>query len=115
MKKTIAFLVILAAGISQLFAQAPKSSLLWEVSGNGLKSPSYIFGTFHIICKSDFTISEILKNKIKSTKQFYGELNMNEIEGMQMQMAMKMIMKDKTIESMMSAEEYAKMSDAFQK
>jgi uncharacterized protein YbaP (TraB family) len=114
MKKTIAFLVILAAGISQLFAQAPKSSLLWQVSGNGLKSPSYIFGTFHIICKSDFTISEILKNKIKSTKQFYGELNMNEIEGMQMEMAMKMIMKDKTIESMMSAEDYAKMSNAFQ-
>jgi uncharacterized protein YbaP (TraB family) len=114
MKKTIAFLVILAAGISQLFAQAPKSSLLWQVSGNGLKSPSYIFGTFHIICKSDFTISEILKNKIKSTKQFYGELNMNEIEGMQMEMATKMIMKDKTIESMMSAEDYAKMSHAFQ-
>jgi uncharacterized protein YbaP (TraB family) len=115
MKKTVAFLVILAAGISQLFAQAPKSSLLWEVSGNGLKSPSYVFGTFHIICKSDFTVSTVLKNKIKSTKQFYGELNMSEIEGMQLQMAMKMLMKDKTIESMMDADDYKKMSDAFQK
>jgi uncharacterized protein YbaP (TraB family) len=115
MKKTVAFLVILAAGISQLFAQAPKSSLLWEISGKGLKAPSYIFGTFHMICKSDFTISEALKNKIKSTQQFYGELDMGDLAGMQMQMAMKMIMKDKTIESMMSPEEYRQMSDAFLK
>jgi uncharacterized protein YbaP (TraB family) len=115
MKKTVAFLVILAAGISQLFGQAPKSSLLWEVSGNGLKAPSYVFGTFHMICKSDFTISEALKNKIKSTQQFYGELNMGELSAMQVQMAMKMLMKDKTIESMMTAEEYRKMSEAFLK
>ncbi|WP_254555955.1 hypothetical protein, partial [Salmonella enterica] len=33
-----------------------KNSLLWEVSGNGLSKPSYIAGTFHILCSKDFEI-----------------------------------------------------------
>lgn len=114
MKKTVAFLFVLAAGISTLFAQAPRSSVLWEVSGKGLKAPSYVFGTIHMACKADFTISESLKNRIKNTKQFYGELKMDDLASMQMEMAKKMIMKDRTIESMVGAEDYKKMSEAFQ-
>jgi len=29
-------------------------SLLWRISGNGLAKPSYLFGTIHLICKSDY-------------------------------------------------------------
>lgn len=115
MKKLITFLLLLTAGATQLFAQAPKSSLLWEISGNGLKTPSYLFGTFHIMCQSDFVISDALKNKIKNAKQFYGELKMDDFAGMQMEMAMKMIMKDKTIESMMTPAEFKQVSSSFQK
>jgi uncharacterized protein YbaP (TraB family) len=75
-------------GFSQLFAQAPKSSLLWKISGNGLQAPSYIFGTSHIMCKEDFTITPILKSSLRSTKQFYGELKMDD-PTMQMQMMKK--------------------------
>jgi uncharacterized protein len=35
-------------------------SLLWKVSGNGLSHPSYIYGTVHIICSTDF----VMKNKV---------------------------------------------------
>jgi uncharacterized protein YbaP (TraB family) len=34
-----------------LSAQTKKAtnSLLWQISGNGLKKPSYLFGTHHLI------------------------------------------------------------------
>lgn len=41
-----ALFLVLAA---PLFAQDIEKSLLWEVSGNGLKKPSYLFGTYHTL------------------------------------------------------------------
>lgn len=114
MRKWIAFVWMLLGGAAQVVAQAPKSSLLWQVSGKGISSPSYLFGTFHIMCKDDFKMSETLKSKIKNSRQFFGELKMDDPQ-LQMQMAMSMIMKDKTIESMMTPDDFKKMSDAFQK
>ncbi len=32
------------------------NSLLWEISGQGLESPSYLFGTIHQICPGDFVV-----------------------------------------------------------
>lgn len=114
MKKWIGLFGLWLMAVSGVTAQLQQSSLLWRISGNGLASASYVFGTFHIMCKNDFKISETLRAKIKNSRQFYGELKLDD-PGMQMQMATKLMMKDKTIESMMSAEEYQKMSDAFQK
>ncbi|HRG87824.1 MAG TPA: TraB/GumN family protein [Chitinophagales bacterium] len=37
--------------------QAP-NSLLWEISGNGLKKPSYLFGTMHVSQKVAFHLGE---------------------------------------------------------
>ncbi|MGF1585174.1 MAG: TraB/GumN family protein [Bacteroidales bacterium] len=31
------------------------SSLLWQISGNGLEEPSYLFGTLHLICPERFS------------------------------------------------------------
>ena len=45
----------------QLPLNPDDNSLLWEISGNGLKKPSYLFGTFHILCKQDVHFSETLK------------------------------------------------------
>jgi len=95
-------------------AQTPRSSLLWEVGGNGLQQPSYLFGTFHLICRSDFRISDTLKQKITAVGQFYGELAMDD-PGMQMQLAMKMMMPDKTLSSLMGAADFEKASESFQK
>lgn len=114
MKKLVASSLLLLVALPQLFAQAPKSSLLWEISGNGLTAPSYLFGTFHIMCKPDFVVSDSLKAKLKRTRQFYGELKMDD-PGMQLQLATKMIMKDKTLEDLAGADDYKIMSDAFLK
>ena len=114
MKRIVSLFFLVFLAISQLFAQEPASSLLWEISGNGLKAPSYLFGTSHIMCKEDFTITSILKSSLLSTKQFYGELKMDD-PAMQMQMMKEMMLKGKTLESLMTPDDYKKVNIAFQK
>jgi uncharacterized protein YbaP (TraB family) len=72
----------------QSIAQRDKTNtLLWEISGNGLQQPSYLFGTIHMICKEDFFISEIVKQKFNSSKRVYLELDMDDpqLQGKMMQ------------------------------
>jgi uncharacterized protein YbaP (TraB family) len=111
--KRLYCVVFLAFSALLATAQPPKSSLLWEINGNGLKTPSYLFGTFHMMCRSDFEISDILKNKLVGTKQFYGEIAMEDL-GDQMQLARQMMMTDKTLSGMMSEEEFSKAGASFQ-
>ncbi len=91
-----------------------KGSLLFEISGNGLKSSSYIFGTFHIMCKDQFSVSTSIETKILSTDQFYGELDMDD-PTMQATLMQKIMMKDTTIESMMDSSSFKVFDEAFKK
>lgn len=52
----ISCLLIPFSGISQLYE--PENNLLWEISGNGLKEKSYLFGTFHNNHKDLFRFSD---------------------------------------------------------
>lgn len=54
------------------------NSLLWEVSGNGLKKPSYIFGTFHLMCKNDIQFSSQLKTALTGSDKLYLEMDMDD-------------------------------------
>lgn len=68
----------------------PTTSLLWEVTGKNVKSPSYIFGTMHIIPNDDFLFPETLKEKVKAA-----DLLVMEIGGLSEQMkAMQLMMLD---------------------
>lgn len=98
-------------GITQ---SSPNGSLLWEISGKGIKHPSYLFGTFHIMCKDQFSISPTLKTTINSTNQFVGELNMND-PTMQASIMKMIVMKDQTIESLMDSSSFRKFNEAFKK
>ena len=42
-------------------------ALLWEITGNGLKKPSYLFGTMHVSSKLVFHLSDSFYVDIKST------------------------------------------------
>ena len=112
-QKTGCLFLLLLAGISGHTQKAPSSSLLWQISGNGLTQPSYLFGTFHIMCREDFLLSDILKQKLAGTKQFYGELKMDD-PNLSMQMASRMAMPGKTLQSMMTADDYKKANARFQ-
>lgn len=50
------FIIGFCLHIGTLAAQEFNNSLLWKISGNGLTTPSYIFGTIHMIAQKDFVV-----------------------------------------------------------
>lgn len=50
-------------------------SLLWEITGNGLKKPSYLFGTMHVSDKLAFHLGDTFYNAIKSAEVVALETN----------------------------------------
>lgn len=63
--------------VFQAFAnEKEEKSLLWKISGNGLKENSYLFGTIHMICKDKFYMDERIENALASSKVLAMELNM---------------------------------------
>ena len=61
MKKVfrLALIAIAAMIFTDARAQKPlENSILWEISGNGLKQSSYLYGTYHLLCPNDFKIKE---------------------------------------------------------
>jgi uncharacterized protein len=98
---------------TQLYGQKEDKSLLYEISGNGLAQPSYIYGTIHIICKDDFVMTEATKLKFSETQQVYLELDMDDPK-MMPEMMKSMYMTDgSTIKTLLSETDYQKVSKFF--
>lgn len=86
-----------------------ENALLWQVSGKGLSSPSYVYGTIHIICKEDFQFSATLKEKFREAKNIYLELDMDD-PNMMMKMASLSMMKGQSMKDLMSPADYTYLS-----
>jgi uncharacterized protein YbaP (TraB family) len=54
------------------------NSLLWEISGNQLKEPSYLFGTIHLIPEKEFFLSDIAKQKLAQSKRLCLEIDLDD-------------------------------------
>lgn len=73
-----AILVITGLLAGKASAQQPTSqdkSLLWEISGNGLAKPSYLYGTIHMICENDFKVTEKTTQALSKSAQLIIEAN----------------------------------------
>src|SRR3954469_9825807 len=67
MKKLLCWFGLLLMPCMLLFAQEKKyPSLFWEITGNGLKKPSYLFGTMHISNKLAFHLGDSFYTALKS-------------------------------------------------
>lgn len=64
--------------------------LIYKVEGNGLKQPSYIFGTMHMICAEDLLIPDELPQALKETNALYLEMDITDTT-MQQKMMSKLI------------------------
>lgn len=58
--------------------ESGNNTLLWEISGKGLKNPSYLFGTFHLMCRDDIHFSANLKKALSGSKELYLEMDMDD-------------------------------------
>ncbi len=50
-------------------------SIFWEITGNGLKKPSYLFGTMHVSMKLAFNLSDSFYTAMQSVDMVALELN----------------------------------------
>lgn len=93
-------------------AQKLENTLLWKISGNGIEKPSYLYGTMHAVCETNF--NENVKKAFEETKQLYLEIDMDD-PNLQMAMMQSLMMKDgTTMTSLITKEEKEKL-DTFLK
>ena len=98
---------------TQIYGQKEEKSLLYEISGNGISKPSYLYGTIHIICKDDFVMTEATKQKFSEAQQVYLELDMDDPK-MMPEMMKSMYMTDgSTLKTLISEADYQKVSQFF--
>lgn len=69
----LTFLILLHQANGQSSKKYP--SVFWEISGNGLKKPSYLFGTMHVSSKMAFHLSDSFYLAMKNVDAVALELN----------------------------------------
>lgn len=89
------------------------NTMLWEISGNGLKKPSYLYGTFHLMCKDDILISEQLKKAMQASDEVYFEMDLDDPTSL-LGGVFFMNMKDGiTLKDLYSEEDYQRLETYF--
>lgn len=84
-------------------------ALLWKISGNGLKKPSYLYGTIHLIPKDQLQFTDALQNALEGSKRVAFEIDMRTMTNFRTQMSLmtKAFMAGgKTLKDLLSAEDY---------
>lgn len=91
-----------------------ENTLLWRISGKGLSKPSYLFGTMHMLCADDITLSDSLKTAIKGADNVYLELEMDNLFEMMGAMGNMSMRGDTTLSDLLTKEEYKKVKAYFE-
>lgn len=91
-----------------------ENSVFWEISGNGLKKPSYLFGTHHLYPASNIKKSDLIKEKINACQVVVGEIAMDNMLAMSLATMKAMLMKDTTLKDLLGEKDYEKV-DAYMK
>lgn len=89
------------------------NTLLWEISGNGLEKPSYLFGTMHILCAEDAQLSDRMREIIKNADVIYFELDMDNMQEMMGALQYLRMNDGQKISELLTKEEYAKVENYF--
>ncbi len=98
------FIILLFFLSNAAFSQ--EKGLLFEISGNGLQKPSYIFGTMHLLCEGDFEMSDEMISRIKSSEILAMEMDLDD-PTMGFKMLGKMKMKgDTSLSDLMTEARY---------
>lgn len=123
MKRYLLFLVVTLSGFG-VQAQndsnlLPKeNALLWEISGKDLSEPSFLFGTIHMIGKSDYFFTDYMQEAFDRTQQVTFEINMEEMSDINtiMPIMMKAFMSNNTtLRDLLDEESYGIVESHFNK
>ena len=98
------------------FAFCANAQLLWEISGNGLEKPSYVFGTHHVAPASMLDSIPGFNQAITSCDAVYGEVEKEGLVGAETQqkmLAMITAPADSTLSAVLDAKTIAAIDSIF--
>jgi uncharacterized protein len=110
---TLFFMGCKAQSEKSFAVQKNDNTLLWQVSGNGLQQPSFLFGTFHLMCKEDIHFSDALKKAIKFSNEIYMEMDLDDPSTMLSGMLYMNMKGDKKLQDLYTPEEYQRLEKYF--
>jgi len=87
-----------------------EKSLVWKISGNGLKKPSYLYGTIHLIPKNDFILPDGARMALDNVRRVAFEIDMKEMTSFKTQiglMSKAFMSGGKTLKDLLPEEDYA--------
>jgi len=113
MKYRFISLIILFFQLSLTYAQRQQKGLLWEISGNGISQPSYIFGTIHLICQDKFFVPRFTEENIKIAQQVFFEIDMDDPQLMMKSQKLMMSADGKKLKDIMKEPDYKVFSEYF--
>ena len=87
-----------------------ENALLWKITGLGLKKPSYLFGTIHLIPANKFEVKPPVRAALEKTKRLTFEIDLKTMFNISSQfslMSKAMMRGGKTLKTLLSADDYA--------
>ena len=116
-KLSFLLIIFLAINSFNVFSQDTLShNLLWEITGNGLKSKSYLFGTIHVIPKEDFFYPKNTEEVLKQSESIFFEVDMDKMNDMTTMFSVldKIMMNDDMkLQDLLSESEYNVIKEYF--
>lgn len=110
--------ILSAQPTSDAFTPTEKENrLLWEISGQGLKAPSYLYGTIHMIPTEDYFLTEATEAAFDKSSLVAFEIDTEEMTNPAALMGLmsKMYMNnDTTLADLLSEEDYEVVSTHFE-
>lgn len=114
MKNTMILLLVFSLVMSSAKAQNRlEKTLLWEVTGNGIMHPSYLFGTIHLMCPEKLKMPKQVEERFNEMEALFLELDMDDPNTMKL-MLQGMRMKDSSTISNLLGKDYERISKLFQ-
>ena len=115
LKTKFIFILFSSLAFSSAEAQIPKAkTLLWKIGGKGLSDPSYIFGTFHLLCKDDLKFPDTLQSIIYQSQQVYFEIKLDDPDIAKKMMQSIKMNEGHQLKDFLSMQEYDSVSIIFQ-
>ena len=96
-----------------LITNTDNNTLLWEITGNGLQQPTYVYGTYHVMCKKYLAISNQLNIAIANADEVYMELDMDDPATMMGGFSLMNMKGDNKLADVFSTNDYKKVTHFF--
>jgi hypothetical protein len=110
MKKYILSIFTICLSITLVTAQTPLNSIFWEISGNELTKPSYLFGTHHLYDYQFIKKNENILQALDSVDIVIGEMAIDKSESMNIfakMMTATLLPSGQSLKKLLTAEQYA--------